>query len=168
MTEESKSTAMRWALGWAFFGLAGWFIERGVRLDDFGIILLCVPLFVLGVLCFWKTIFHIATRPLIMLVDSLFFPGGSLEKPVLNLKLPLYYIEQDRFDEALTEYKRILKHYPDEVEAYEKAIWLYTEVFEEYSNARRLLARAKRRRLVLDDNVVRRANEPLEMKQKTP
>lgn len=154
MTNETKSTAMRWALGWAFLGFAGWCIERGVRLDDFGIILLCVPLFVLGVLCFWKTIFHIATRPLIMMVDSLFFPGGSLEKPVLNLKLPRYYINESRYDEALTEYKRILKHYPDETEAYENAIWLYREIFEEPDEARRLVRRARRRRLVLDEEIV--------------
>lgn len=168
MTDETKGTLMRWAIGWVCFGFAGWCIERGLRLDDWETILLSVPLFLVGVLCFWKTIFHVATRPLILMVDSLFFPGGELEKPVLNLKLPRYYIEQGRFDEALTEYRRILKYYPDETEAYEKAVWLYLEVFDEPTQARRLISRARRRRLVLDERVVADAKERFGPKQKTP
>jgi len=155
-------------VGWAFFGFAGWCIERGTRIDDFGLVLCSIPLFLLGAIAIWRTIFYVATRPFMLLVDSLFFPGGELAKPVLNLKLPRYYIEQDRFDEALIEYKRILKHYPDEVEAYEKAIWLYVTIFEEPAQARRLLARAKRRNLTLDEAVVRHAKDGFRLKQKTP
>lgn len=168
MSNETKGTILRWMVGWAFFGLAGWCIERGVRIDDFSLILCSVPLFLIGVMALWKTIFHVATRPFILMVDSLFFPGGELAKPVLNLKLPGYYIQEGRFDEALTEYRKILKHYPDEVEAYEKAIWLYVTVFEEPAQARRLVARAKRRNLTLDDAVIRHAKESFHLKQKTP
>ena len=76
--------------------------------------------------------------------------------------------EQGRFDEALTECRRILKYYPDEVEAYERAIWLYVEVFDEPSRARRLVARAKRRRLTLDEDTVRIAQGRFGPKRETP
>ena len=39
--------------------------------------------------------------------DSLFFPGGKLSKPPLDLKLPNYLIREGRFTEALEEYQRI-------------------------------------------------------------
>ena len=97
------------------------------------------------------------TRPFMLLIDSVFFPGGKRSKPVLNLKLPAYYVKEQRYAEALDEYEKILKHYPDEVEAYEGAIWLYSEIFDEKGEAEKLIRKASRRRLVLDERIVRSA-----------
>ncbi len=98
--------------------------------------------------------FYLATRPLMAVIDGIFLPGGRLEKPVLNLKLPAHYLDEARYEEALKEYRQILKHYPDETEAYEKSIWLEAAVFKRPAAARALLKRAKRRRLVLDPMMV--------------
>ncbi|MEX2578239.1 MAG: hypothetical protein WD342_04210 [Verrucomicrobiales bacterium] len=159
MLRDYRNTLLRWLLGTGFFGLSFWCVQEGLRETDYGLIFSAVPLFLFGVAAFWKTIFHLATRPLILMVDAVFFPGGELPKPVLNLKLPSFYINEGRYDEALTEYRKILKYYPDEIEAYEKAIWLYCEIFEEPREARKLVARARRRHLALDKRVVRHAED---------
>lgn len=114
-----------------------------------------IPAFVIGVLAIWAPLFTLLTRPLIAMVDSLFFPGGKLDKPVLNLKLPAYLINEGRYTEAIGEYRRILKYYPDEVEAYEKSIWLYEEIFHEPEKARHLFKQAERRKIVLDERFKR-------------
>ena len=152
MLPDVLNTLYRWILGIAFLGVAFWCATTGYENLNFFLLLLAVPLFVAGISCLWKTIFYAATRPFTAMIDAVFFPGGKLSKPVLNLKLPRYYVNESRFDEALEEYQRIIKHYPDEAEAYDGAISLYVEIFEEPDEARKLYDRAKRRHLVLDDS----------------
>jgi tetratricopeptide (TPR) repeat protein len=119
---------------------------------------------ILGALAFlvgggllWPEIFRVATKPFLLLIDQVFFPGGKLERPFLNLKLPAHYIDEGRYEEALEEYLKILKHYPDEKEAYERAIWLLGGVFKRSGEASKLLRRAKRRGLALDEAITRLA-----------
>ncbi len=110
-----------------------------------------IPVFALGAIVLWQPLFTLLTRPLIAMVDSLFFPGGKLEKPTLNLKLPAYFINEGRYTEALEEYKRIMKHYPDEVEAYEKSIWLCQDILNEPDKAQNILRKAGKRNLAIDE-----------------
>lgn len=155
MLRDYFSSIIRWLFGVGLLGLSYHFATTGYENMQFGRILSGAGLFVAGILFLWKTIFHLATRPLTRLVDSLFFPGGKLGKPLLNLKLPAYYINEGRYEEALTEYRKILKHYPDEIEAYEKTIWLLHDVFQDTGAAEKLIRQAKRRNLALDERVVR-------------
>lgn len=159
MRDEIFGTVFRWTLGVLFFSIFGWFLKHAYDNADVVWILLSIPFFILGALSFWKTIFYLLTRPFLLLIDSIFFPGGKLAKPVLNLKLPSYYINQERYTEALEEYTKILKHHPTAAEAYEKAIWLYLEIFDEPGNARKLLRKAKSRGVSLDERVVRMVDE---------
>lgn len=133
------------------FGFSFWAATSGYRNLQLTLMVSAVPLFGLGVITIWTPLFELLTRPLIAMVDSLFFPGGKLEKPLLNFKLPTYLVNEGRYTEALEEYEKILKYYPDEVEAYEKAIWLQQEIFNQNEKAKRLVKRAQRRNLVLDD-----------------
>jgi tetratricopeptide (TPR) repeat protein len=87
-------------------------------------------------------------------VDLIFSPGGRLEKPVLNLKLPAHYLKEGRYGEALAEYRRILKHHPDETEAWEKAIWLESRIFGRTAAAAKLERAARRRGLRPDPGSV--------------
>lgn len=155
MKAEVISTLFRWSLGVLFFAVAGWFLNKCADSGEISWLLMGVPFFLLGAIMFWKTIFHVATRPFLLLIDSIFFPGGKLAKPTLNLKLPAYYINQERYREALEEYTKILKHYPDTAEAYEKSIWLYLEIFDEPENAKKLARKAKGRKVTLDDRIIR-------------
>ena len=159
MLREYQSTLIRWLFGIGFLGLSFWCATTGYNRLDFVLLLVGVFFLFLGIVALWKTIFHIATRPLMLMVDSIFFPGGELAKPILNLKLPAYYLNEGRFDEALVEYRKILKYYPDEVEAYEKAIWLYLTIFKEPLEAEKLLRRAKRRHLTLHQGISLLADE---------
>jgi len=102
----------------------------------------------------WAMLFRLATKPLMLLVDLIFSPGGRLEKPVLNLKLPAHYLKEGRYGEALAEYRRILKHHPDETEAWEKAIWLESRIFGRTAAAAKLERAARRRGLRPDPGSV--------------
>ena len=157
MLREIQVTVLRWIVGIGFFGVASWCANVGYHDARPGLLLAALLLFLCGVGAVWTTVFHFFTRPLLALVDSIFFPGGKLSRPVKNLKLPAYYLNEGRYAEALDEYLKVLRHYPDEVEAYEKAIWLYVEIFENPTEARKWMRRARRRRLVLDERIVRLA-----------
>lgn len=146
---------IRWTAGAALFALA-WRLVPG-ELGPLNVhrLMLAGLAFFAGALLLWPAIFWLATKPLFLLVDQVFSPGGRLERPTLNLKLPAYYVEQGRYEEALEEYLKILKHYPGEAEAYERAIWLLAAVFKRDAEASRLLRQAERRGLVLDGDIVR-------------
>ncbi len=159
MLRDHQGTLIRWLFGVGLLGLAYHFATKGYESGNLSRVVGGAGLFLLGFAFLWKTIFHLATRPLMRMVDALFFPGGKLDKPILNLKLPAYLVNQGRYDEALAEYRKILKHHPDEVEAYEKAIWLLHEIFDDPSAAAKLIRRAKKRHLALDERVVRSVGE---------
>lgn len=148
---------LRWTAGAAFFMLAWRLVPRELGPSNVHRLMLAGLAFVVGGILLWPMIFRIATKPFFLLVDQVFFPGGRLERPVLNLKLPAYYVEQGRYEEALEEYRKILKHYPGEAEAYERAIWLLAAVFKRDGEALKLLRRAERRGLALDGDIVRLA-----------
>lgn len=109
--------------------------------------------FLAAMVFLWGFIFGLLTKPLLKMVDLVFSPGGRLEKPVLNLKLPAHYLKEERYEEALDEYRRILKHYPQETEAWEKAIWLEAEIFGRPAEASKLVRAARRRGIELDQRV---------------
>lgn len=141
-------------IGISFFGLAFWTATAGFDAKSYGLMLATIPLFLMGLFIVWKRLFALAVRPFVIFIESIYLPGGKLAKPVLNLKLPAYYLNEGRYTEALEEYRKIVKHHPDEVEAYERLIWLHCEIFDEVDEAKRLVRRAKRRHLVLDQRVL--------------
>ena len=156
MSRETFLTLLRWLIGLVLLVTAWWLATQDHEEDPIDItrLVLGACAFLVGIAFLWTTIFHLATRPFFILIDQIFSPGGQLERPVLNLKLPAHYLNEARYDEALAEYRKILRFYPDETEAYEKAIWLETAVYERPHEAARLLRRAKRRRLTLDERFI--------------
>lgn len=151
MRHTIHRTLLRLLFAGGCFGFSFWAATYGYRNMQLTLMVSSVPMFIIGALTIWTPLFALLTRPLIAMVDSIFFPGGKLEKPILNLKLPAYLINEGRYTEAQEEYRRILKYYPDEIEAYERLIWLHQEVFHEPEKARRILSRAERRHLALDE-----------------
>lgn len=151
---EGVFKGSRWLAGIGLLGLSWhWGTKEQDPIDVMRLLLAALTFFG-GVAVMWKPIFYLATRPLMALVDGIFLPGGRLEKPLLNLKLPAHYLDEARYEEALAEYQQIMKHYPDETEAYEKSIWLEAAVFKRQSAARAVLKKAKQRRLALDPLMV--------------
>lgn len=51
-------------------------------------------------------------------ITDLLFPSEQLDKPPLNYRLARHYAETRRLEEAVTEYAKIIEHYPEETDAY--------------------------------------------------
>lgn len=71
---------------------------------------------------------------------TLFFPEARFNKPTLSYTLADFYFEQGRHAEALAEYQKIIRHYPDERLAYLGLISLCR-----LTGARRLAEKYERR-----------------------
>ncbi len=120
-------------------------------------ILIAVAFLIPGLALLWPWIFRLAIHPFTSFIEAIYSPKQPLEKPLLNLSLPTYYINESRYEEALEEYQKILRYYPREAEAYEKAIWLEAEIFHRPRRAIRLVRRAKRHRVKLDSRIIKLA-----------
>jgi|GEM_PF-4543429 len=142
-------TVLRWGVAIACFFLATWLGRTGyetldpTRLAGGGLA------FVVGAALIWVDIFRIATRPFMLLIDSIFSPGGHFRKPALSWKLADFYLAEQRHAEALEEFRSIIRHYPDEARAYEGAIDLLVNEFDRRGEARKLFHRSQRRGLEL-------------------
>lgn len=143
----------RWLFALGCFGVAGWLVKSGIDDVDVGRFLSAALVFALGAVSIFTDLISLATRPFTAFIDSVFFPGGKPAKPSLNLKLPEYYRREGRHEEALAEYRKILKHYPDEPEAYEGAIELLMEEFGDTGTARKIYRRSKKRKVELSPQV---------------
>lgn len=154
MLQDFTRVAFRWIFGISFLSLAFWTATFGFRNENYSLMFGSVPLFIIGIGIIWKQLFSLAIQPFMLFIESIYLPGGRLSKPVLNLKLPAYYFNKGRYYEALEEYKKVLKYYPDEVEAYERLIWMHYEIFNEVGEAKKLIRKAKHRHLVLDERVI--------------
>lgn len=146
----------RWLFALGCFGVAGWLVNLGIAGDnvDVGPFLAAALVFALGVVSIFADLLALATRPFTAFIDSVFFPGGKAAKPTLNLKLPEYYRREGRHEEALAEYRKILKHYPGEPRAYEGAIELLVEEFGDSEAARKLYRRSQRKKVEIAPQVI--------------
>lgn len=104
-----------------------------------------ILLAILGILALAPELAALASTPLRALVDAIYLPGGRADKPTLDLKLPAYYLQQDRPGDALSEYRKILRHHPGTLEAWTGALDLLAGPFADPAAARRLFARGRRR-----------------------
>ena len=57
-------------------------------------------------------------------IDAVFFPGAREAKPPYTLKLARFYVEKQRWEEAETEYARMLSFYPDQPEDWQERLTL--------------------------------------------
>ena len=55
---------------------------------------------------------------------SVFFPNARFQKPSLSYLLVEFYCKHGRHEEAIVEYLKIIRHYPDEQRAYLDVIQL--------------------------------------------
>jgi hypothetical protein len=147
MSGTTVFTVLRLLAGGGLLWLACQFGTRGQDPLNLPRLLIAAVAFLAAMAFLWATAFRLATKPFRLLVDLVFSPGGRLEKPILNLKLPAHYLKEGRYEEALAEYRRILRHHPDETEAWEKAIWLESRIFGRNAAAAKLERTARRRGL---------------------
>lgn len=116
--------------------------RRGISLKHLGI---GAGSIIVGILVIAPDIVRLAASPFLAFIDSIFLPGQRGGKPELNLRLPAFYREKERYDDALAEYRKIIRYYPKEPEGWIGAIELLAETFDEKEEARKLYARARRK-----------------------
>lgn len=140
---------LRWLFAIGSVGLSIWLIRHGIAAGgitgSFFPILAAMILLVIGAILIAPELVAIFTKPLFALVDSIFFPGGKLSKPVLSYTLPEFYTKEKRYDDALDEYRKILRHYPRESRAYLGAIELLVTEFGDKEAAKELFKRARQK-----------------------
>ncbi len=117
---------------------------RARESSDGPFVFLQVALILLAALFVIPELMRLVMAPISALVDSFFFPGGRFSKPVLNYKLPEFYVEKGRYEEALAEYRKILQFYPAELPAYEGAIELLLKEFDDVPEAAKLYRQAQK------------------------
>lgn len=115
--------------------------------------------FILALILTWPEVYRLATSPLLAWIDRIYLPKDRLSKPILNLKLPMHYLNEGRYAEAEREYRSILRHYPREAEPYERLIWIDAEIRKRPERSRRWYRLAKRRHVPLDPRIVKRLKE---------
>ena len=125
-----------------------------------------VGLILLSLLLAGKDFFLLIARPVIYFCESFVFPRFHDAKPVVNYKLPEYYVEENRFEEAMAEYQKIIQNHPLEAKAYIGAFELaVTELHDDelakkiYLKARRKLRKRPEDLLWLEARWTRLANE---------
>ncbi len=93
-----------------------------------GSLIMSVAAFLLSVLLIVpETAFRLAelcSRP----ITNLIFPSERFDKPPLSYQIARRYRTMQRLEEALAEYKEIIKDYPDELEAYVELIEVATKL----------------------------------------
>lgn len=142
---SGKSTALRWMILVPCYGLSITLIHRAADAVSSRTVLLlalaAVLLIVLGTALLLPDLFRILSG----FAESLYLPGGKFSKPILSYKLPEFYRREERFEEALEQYDKILAHYPRETRAWIGAIELLAEDFGSPEQAEEYYQRALRK-----------------------
>lgn len=155
MNGSNLLTLFRLLIGACLLWLAWHWGICGQYPVNFPLLLKATAAFLASMMILWSYLFRLVTKPFRLLADWIFFPGEHLRKPILNRKLPAHYLKEERYEEALAEYRKILKYYPEETEAWEKAIWLEAEIFGRTNEAVKLVRSARRRGVTLDSRILR-------------
>ena len=97
-----------------------------------------------GVLLIAPVFAPLAARPFVAFIESIYLPGGHASRPPLDYKLADHYRKTRKIDEAIAEYARIVRYYPDEVVAHARLYQLLAEEKGDTKAARRAHHRAER------------------------
>ena len=150
---ERKKQIVRWLFAIGCFGFSGVLVKQGYLNLEASSLSFGILLFAIGAASIFSSLLEIATRPMMALIESIFLGGEKLNRPIKSLKLPRYYEKEERFDEALAEYEKVIRYYPDEPIAYEGAIRILVKEFDEYAQAEKIFSKSRRRHLILSDDI---------------
>jgi hypothetical protein len=99
---------------------------------------------ILGLALVGKDVASLVARPITLFVDVIYGTGPGRGKPPLNYRLARGYVAAGRFDDAVTEYQRIMRYYPRELEPYSECIRMLLEFSRDHPQATRCLRRGLR------------------------
>ncbi len=139
-----RSHIFRWMLAIGLLGSAIAMAAHGYRILEFLWFLPAFLLAAVGIGLILKDVIHLAAAPFVSLVESIVFPRVSGGKPAPNYKLAAYYVEEERFADAIEEYRTIIRNHPGEKDAYLQLLELLIDQGQR-DEAEKLLARARRK-----------------------
>lgn len=121
--------------------------EEGVPLavPSFFRLITAVVLLLVGAGCLAPALVGWIARPFTAFIDSVFHPRQRADKPPVNLELPAYYERQSRFEDALEEYRKIVRFHPEEPAGWQGVIRLLREPFHAPKEAEKIRRKAVRR-----------------------
>jgi hypothetical protein len=79
---------------------------------------LAAGLVLLAGMLIWRDLVKLAARPMQRTVDSIYGTEEGDGVPPLDYRLARFYVKEDRIEDAIDAYGRILEHYPAESDAY--------------------------------------------------
>jgi tetratricopeptide (TPR) repeat protein len=112
---------IRWLIAMAAIALGAWCMNAALKIPGFGAAGYLIVSF--GALIFAvllvspETAFRVAewcSRPF----TDLLFPSDEFAKPLLSYVLARRYARELRLSDAVDEYEKIIRYYPDEKDAY--------------------------------------------------
>ncbi len=139
---------VRWPLAIFCFWAAYGFFESVRHTDAPGAMLPLVFGFltvICGVACLVPDVLPFLARPFTGFIDSVYGTGPGRGRPPLNYNLARSYAARSRADEALEEYRRIMKNYPRELEPYEQSVILHLREYGDAEGAARVFRMGLRR-----------------------
>lgn len=86
---------------------------------------------------------RLTTWPAMKLIDAVVYPNERFKRPPLDFRLATFYIRRGLWQQAAEEYERILGYYPQQFEAYQALMAIYTGPLADRKAARSLWRRAR-------------------------
>jgi hypothetical protein len=80
--------------------------------------LFAFALIISGALLTTRELVPWVSAPIWRFITGLVFPDEKFDRPPVNYALPRSYRQQQRFDDAIEEYLKIVHHHPQELAAY--------------------------------------------------
>ncbi len=117
MNKQTLIAIIRWMAAAGFFFLAlRWLAKSGPTGMFPGLFLLIV-----GVKLLSPELVEWVSMPIQAVFNSILWPGDS-DPPPLDYTLARFYCQQGRYEEAVEQYFRLLRHHPRELAAYLEGI----------------------------------------------
>ena len=122
---------LRWLLG---IGIAGWGIaslrstlSSAASFDANTALQVALALGALAVAAVLvaSDFARLISRPLLLLIESLYMPANKASKPPLSFRLGRFYTANGRLSDAEKDYVRMLRFYPEEAEGWIELMTLY-------------------------------------------
>lgn len=100
--------------------------------------------FIIAILMAWPIAIVIATFIASTVIDAILSTGGKLGPPPPFYKTADWLVERGRYDEAVTEYERIIYYHPQELRAHLALLKIWQDYSPDTYNERAVFRRAKR------------------------
>ena len=143
------SKFVRWYLAvvgvWIIWELISGAYASGEVIKALGLCLVAFATLIVVGLLILPELLHFAAEPLLIWIDSLFFPRGRLGKPPVDYRLTDFYMERGEYEKLADAHEEHLRNHPRELRPYVELIVAYRHHLGEPVRAKKLLVQARRK-----------------------